>query len=307
MAISDNTLSSLYQTAGAVFGIRSEFGFQGTIDNNMIDLGLTASGAPAPLTSSTPCPTGIRAYGYLDCLHNSVYIHPIAGSTLNFNGACLLSDTSSKVIANNILEQNLSGNVTGLALIGLPFGNNSNIYCDYNLYYLCGSGSLGSIGTIDLHSRYGNPLFIQPETGWSDIDLHLQQGTPAESAGTADHTTLTDIDGKLRVDYTPVDIGADAGNFKIPGSSSDSTLPVDSISFIKAFPNPVSGSVTLAVYAPQSGTAAISIFSVSGMLIKTDRVAVTAGNNNINIPVETLAPGAYLIEVEIGSRKKLFN
>lgn len=59
----------------------------------------------------------------------------------------------------------------------------------------------------DSHSKFGDPLFIP---GDAHISEALGDVSPADQMGTADYTYTYDIDGQLRSDKTPVDVGADA-------------------------------------------------------------------------------------------------
>src|SRR4030095_9330935 len=58
-----------------------------------------------------------------------------------------------------------------------------------------------------------NPNLINPNGNISTVDLHIGSPTPDEGQGTAVSFVTDDFDGQIRNNFSPVDIGADAGNF----------------------------------------------------------------------------------------------
>lgn len=84
----------------------------------------------------------------------------------------------------------------------------ATLVSDYNLFYGKVAWNVSTLSTWqrnsgqDLNSVYGDPLFT------SDLDLHLQAGSPAIDIGTTLGTVSDDIDGDAR---TPgnYDVGAD--------------------------------------------------------------------------------------------------
>ncbi len=74
----------------------------------------------------------------------------------------------------------------------------NNLYCDYS-------------------SFVGDPKFINPGGDSSNYSLGLLNGSPADSAGIPSLSPITrDIDGNLRNNYSPVDIGSHASTPCIP-------------------------------------------------------------------------------------------
>ena len=71
----------------------------------------------------------------------------------------------------------------------------------------------------DANSLFANPGFAEPNEAANLVNLHLTPGSPAEGAGgsaaTGANTLPTDFDGENRNNLTPVDIGADAGNYML--------------------------------------------------------------------------------------------
>ncbi len=66
---------------------------------------------------------------------------------------------------------------------------------------------------LDTSSAAVDPRFVNPTGTASTVDLHLQASNSAEGRGVLIDTVTHDFDGGTRSGLTPVDIGADAGNF----------------------------------------------------------------------------------------------
>jgi len=99
---------------------------------------------------------------------------------------------------------------------------------NYNVYHAGGTNSYLGIfkgvvhSTIsswrtavkaDSSSVFAHPNFVNPEGTAATGDLHVQNPTPVEAAGIANAFVTDDFDNQNRSSLTPVDIGADAGNF----------------------------------------------------------------------------------------------
>ena len=343
-SISGNHINSLYGASpGTITGINvlaQDVGAS-TVDNNMIDLGLTSKGHPIDLAPGYGLYGMYNSLGSFSYLHNSVYMHVGQGAVhySGLIGACFASantDTSTApcILMNNIFSSYAPAANKNFYLLGMPV----NAQSDYNIFNIQGSSYLGyphypvqpandstlaqwqALSGQDQHSQFADPLFNNPEASSAYIDLHLQNGTPAESSGTAAYTTITDIDGKIRTQYTPVDIGADAGNLKgIPTpppsdtTKSDTTgtttapptTPTDS-AIVVPYPNPFFSTLTLALNAEAPGTAHVLIYSLTGKLVTAIHPTVITGTNTITIPTTAFPDGIYVLHVFIGSARQTF-
>jgi len=296
-----------------------------TVDNNMVRMGM---GTGSRYQGGT-------VFGIWDLggnnryLHNTVYIQDYQmaneGGAIAFTSA--EHSSGSTVVMNNIFSGSKPANPKSYGLIDRPVSGLS-FQCDYNIYYPGDTSASGarlyawdstfaqwqaSTG-FDAHSRLTNPLLVRPEGAWQDLDLHLQHGTPAESAGTASYTTLLDYDGQVRAQLTPVDIGADADNFNgvhVPPPTDTTThdttsaprpVPTDSMGLVRPNGNPFSTTLTLLIASPVTGTAQISIYNFSGNLLFTLPVSVIPGDNTVQIPMAQLPDGNYLVKVDIGGK-----
>jgi len=208
------------------------------ISNNMIQLGIDETGA------SIQQP--LRMYGInydidapVDFYHNSIYI---GGANVYANGDnnasgddpdstfCIYKRaTSLSTMKNNIFE-NVRSNVSGIgAHYCMLLSYEDVVNANYNIYNVTGTG--GVLANLDgtdfitmramkayagngndFYSGFGSANFIAPEGNNTTCNLHLGGVTPAEGMGEVSIIT-TDIDGEVRSSLTPVDIGADAGNY----------------------------------------------------------------------------------------------
>ena len=241
--VSNNFVHSLFVT-NPINNYSHITGIESAADstiNNMILLGLDSAG------NSMTLPVIIYGInGSTNVIHNTVAIvgTNVTGTSGGINTACSLNGNNIK---NNIFY-NTRSNQSGASLnrhycIRIP---STAIQSNYNLYYNTGTGGyfgfnnspLAAYQTFaawktgtgkDLNSLYGDPLFINPSGNYNQVNLHLGNGTIAEAAGIpgATNTLSKDFDNEVRASLTPVDIGADAGNFNncaIANAGNDTTI-----------------------------------------------------------------------------------
>lgn len=208
--------------ANPIYGINETGGTTGKYYFNSIYIG----GNPKPPSNNSSfCvysfATGTRNY-YNNILHN-------ARSNNGSNGihGCFRVNTLSGFTSNNnVLFANGTGGIVG--------------------YTLSQQGTIGQWRTAtgqDILSRNANPQYINPNGNASNLDLHISsvQPSPAEGLGASFGTETEDIDGDLRASFTPIDIGADAGNFMqydiSPMSISYTAIPTSNTSIFVTFSN----------------------------------------------------------------------
>jgi len=253
----------------------TDFGYS-TFRNNMIQLGVNADGSQSNSNCSVtgfyeheggPRPDSI--------LNNSIYIGGTPSGTCG-NSSAFLGGAyySSRVLLNNILCNERSGGSGGKhydLYIGLLQTYAGPSVSDYNIIFAGGTGGVvGYYNTADrftlndykaasgteMSSINADPGYLAPAGNTSNLNLHLQNSNPAEGSGILLSSVTDDYDGASRIALTPVDIGADAGNFVL---SLDKSGPAIS-------------------FTPLSNATAVNRVITNWAAI-TDNVGVSTGSN----------------------------
>ncbi|MEI7898101.1 MAG: hypothetical protein WCJ26_13765, partial [bacterium] len=200
--------------------------------NNMIRLGIDAAGVAQ--TASVQI-NGIykASSGNVGIYFNSVYIGGsgvVSGAVNSFAYRRGLSSVADTVI-NNIFINNRS-NASGTGKNYAIGSVAADFVCNFNLYQATGTGGVFGINNVtdyatiaawrggtnlDNAGGYGDPNFVLATGTGTTVDLHVQSNTAIEAAGSPLAAVTTDYDGAVRSGLTPVDIGADAGNFVSSG------------------------------------------------------------------------------------------
>ncbi|MFL5747283.1 MAG: beta strand repeat-containing protein [Niastella sp.] len=238
-AVSKNFIYSFDATAvniGAVFTGIQVNGGSSVYSNNMIRLGVKPDG--------TPLTTGLVINGMVgnttsanSFFHNSVYIggSGVGMSTNNTYAFSRLSTSGTCDLRNNIFANVRSNANGGGKHFSINFGGaTTGATVNYNVYQFNGSGGrFANSGAVeiptymnggtpttgwlagDVNSITGDPNFINPTGNLSAVNLHINTTgiSVAEGTGTAIASITDDYDNDTRSGLTPVDIGADAGNF----------------------------------------------------------------------------------------------
>lgn len=204
------------------------------LTNNMISLGADSSGTALPNRHNT---TGILVpIDSAIIAHNSIAIGG-RGADDAFIHALVLNRvaTNNCRIVNNILYSSRYTTLPGLyrgAVIKFDAAitDLNGVALNNNIYYSAnantptaiykGVGYLGiaawrTVSGRDSNSVFYNPNFINAEGSSNTVNLHLANPNPAEGQGLAEATVTTDFDEETRSNLSPVDIGADAGNFSL--------------------------------------------------------------------------------------------
>ena len=212
----------------------------GLFYNNMVRLGIDATGA-----SNT---NSVSIYGIYkgasanaNFSFNTVYIGGagvVSGTVATYAYARTGSGTADTVMNNIFVNARSNASGTG-GNVAEYLNSNTAIVSNYNDLFASGTGGvLGSLAGVgyttlplwrtatnqDWNSISANPNLLNPTGNSATFDLHINGaiGTPVEQAGYNLAQVTDDYDGQSRAGLTPVDIGADAGNFII----SDVAPPV---------------------------------------------------------------------------------
>ncbi|MBS1731994.1 MAG: hypothetical protein JST02_01740, partial [Bacteroidetes bacterium] len=218
--------ASTNSATAEVSGIRIGSGTT-TFANNMIALGAGISNAIPINGINEPSATGTDNF-----YHNSVYIGGTAtagsGASFAFNS---LVTTSTRAFRDNIfMNARSNSGATGkhyAVQVGGTAANPAGLTINNNIYYVTGTGGVfGRFNAADVAdltawktavgqdaaSIPADPAFNDPTNATPDLHIHPTNVSAAEGAG-ANVGITDDFDGQTRSGLTPVDIGADAGNF----------------------------------------------------------------------------------------------
>lgn len=203
------------------------------VTNNMIRIGIDESGASITRGHSF---NGIHdAAGANNYYHNSAYVggSGVASGTAATHAFFSAVNSGTRAIQNNIFWNARSNGAATAKHFAIRTGTQTGLTISHNLLFANGTGGvLGNINGTDnaSPSAFGtnnisaDPEFIDPTGNVTNVDLHIKAApveTPIEAVGTPIAAVTIDIDGDIRADNTPVDLGADAGNF-VP---ADKTAP----------------------------------------------------------------------------------
>jgi len=226
--------SATTSTSAEINGIRVGGGTT-IYRNNMIALGAGVANAigSAASNSGTTGVNGINeALGTNSFFHNNVYIGgaPTAGvgASYAFNGTQTINTRSFRdnIFFNARSNSGATGSNYAVKINGTA-PNPTGLTINNNVYYGTGTGFVfGFFNSLDVAnlaawktavgqdagSYEGNPQYNDPTNATPDLHLHPTNVTVAEGNG-ADVGVTNDYDGQTRASFTPVDIGADAGNF----------------------------------------------------------------------------------------------
>lgn len=230
--VARNLVHSLTSSAATtLYGIQVAAGLV-TVGNNMVRLGLDATGASLPdgglmlggLYKSAAASTVGTSF-----LHNSVYIGGTAGTGAANTFAFGRANDNADVLVNNVLV-NARAAGTGNTGQHVPVQLNTaaTLTVSNNVYFTTNTlapGTTAAVVTVggtaaatvpgDAGSLVADPQFIAPTAATPNLHISATTSTPVEGTGTATATLTDDFDGQTRSDalLTPVDIGADAGGF----------------------------------------------------------------------------------------------
>ncbi|MBL7703074.1 MAG: hypothetical protein JNM14_12550 [Ferruginibacter sp.] len=230
-----HSLSSSTTSASAeINGIRVAGGTT-TYRNNMIALGAGVANAigAAASNSGTTGINGINeALGTNQFFHNSVYIGGTAtagtGTSYAFNGTQTVNTRSFRdnIFFNARTNSGATGKHYAVKINGTA-PNPGGLTINNNVYFANGTGGVfGFFNSLDVANLSGwktavgqdansyesNPQYNDPTNTTPDLHIHPTNTTVAEGNG-VDVGVTGDYDGQTRSGLTPVDIGADAGNF----------------------------------------------------------------------------------------------
>ncbi len=225
-SFNSTTTNNLTQVTGILAGGNAT----GEVSNNMVRLGIKSDGAGITVSNII---SGIldASTGANNFFHNSVYIGGSGTSLASSASTYAFQRTAASGadrIYNNIFFNGRLSALSGSTNYAMGFVNISPLESDNNdLYATSQYGYVGFDGAndlktladwntgtgFDMNSISADPLFLAATGNSGAVDLHIAPNSPIEAMGDPNFTLANDIDGEVRANLTPVDLGADAGNF----------------------------------------------------------------------------------------------
>lgn len=274
---------------GLIYGLIAADGTNKFI-NNMVYL--SNNGSPEVF--------GLIIWGnHNEVFNNSFYI---GGSSADGYSYCLYKFNQNHLdIKNNIFvntRENLSNNKKNF---GFVIWQPEEVTSDYNVVWLPGNTKIygytpagdafdldqwNAMTGFDLNSHSHDPHYVNVSE--AAPDLHIASGipTPVESNGTFIASITKDYDGQERSILTPVDIGADAGDF----TSLATVLKLTA--FRQGFYDPAADTQirdTIRVYLRNSSAPYAIIDSA---------IAYDSANGTSQLTFNNISGGSYYIQVK---------
>ena len=233
-----HSLSAASSAACNLYGIAHYSGGAVRYANNMVRLGVDASGAavtgPGIVAGMGADATSSYVSGGVAYYSNTVWIGgSVASGAYNsyafYRGATAWVDT----LKNNILIDVRTGG-TGKHFAASYNGSIAKV-SDYNIYWTGGTANVlstdngatafstlqalrGTLAGWDMNSGLGDPQLVAPAGDAATVSLKLQSSTAAEGTGIDIPAFPDDREGDLRSANTPADVGADAGLYTAAGA-----------------------------------------------------------------------------------------
>ena len=135
------------------------------------------------------------------------------------------------------------------------------------------------------------------EAGMAE-DYSLLENSPLIDAGYSGVPAVSfDFTNKTR----PLGIAPDIGAFEYDPKTGILN-PEKSGYILTSFPNPVLTNLTVTFHSMYSGKVSLSIYSLSGVLVKSQNKPVVSGVNTLKLSVTDLSPGIYFYSLKSESR-----
>jgi len=190
------------------------------VNNNMIQLGIAANGSSTDSVELEITAMWVQPLVRAEIEHNSIYIGGTGSTSAAFNFPLSTNNNGYKniFVTNNIIQIDRNRGVFPNGQAYMPGGTGNSVVSNKNIWYSTNDPNITSKLNdwrtrcqCDSSTVIGNPQYINPAGDSISQNLHLQPGSIADSSGTPSVSPVPkDIDDQLRINYSPVDIGADA-------------------------------------------------------------------------------------------------
>lgn len=276
------------------------------IINNMICMGIASNGASLQGAPAIRCVHSFTGSGSVqnNILNNSFYVGGFSQVQSHTSFVIDLDDNSPDSIFNNIIcNTRYDTLTTTLHHYGLISPGSSPMGSNYNLFYITGpySSYANNNTTLaawqatghDLFSISGDPAYINPVGDTASFDLHLGSVTWAEGMGAFIASVPLDYDNDVRSLFSPVDIGADCGNFLSTSLHATTTSNINSVS---AFPNPFINTCTITAPSNAPLLLHLCIRTVTGAIL-FEKELINSNGSFVLTELSGFSSGDYFIEL----------
>ena len=228
---------------------------------------------------------GIRCECAVLAGHPEIVNNTVTGNSAEQGGGIFIGWDAHVTVMNNIIAMNSGDGGIWRGPNGYPDISYNDVYDNEGEDYVDCSAGVGAISV--------NPLFI------SDLNLHLQEGSPCRDAGNP-HADYNDRDGSRN------DLGATGGPhfdrdlLVAVGEKDPPQFRSGTFTLHANYPNPFNPSTVIRFHIPEEGNISVSIYNVIG-----EEVAVlyngmqSAGAHEIRWDASDLPGGVYFVRVAL--------
>ncbi|MFN8154986.1 MAG: T9SS type A sorting domain-containing protein [Bacteroidia bacterium] len=154
-------------------------------------------------------------------------------------------------------------------------------------------------------SEVNNDYFmVQKSTNGQDF-TDLKKVNGAGTSNTVHNYSVTDPQPAQGINYyrlRQVDMNGQTEIFGPKSVTIGSKTSTSSFSHLTASPNPFQSNLSIQFESAREGTTTMQIYNAAGKEIYTGSLEVTAGNNNIYLPLaDKMRPGSYIIRIGEGT------
>ncbi|HZG01722.1 MAG TPA: T9SS type A sorting domain-containing protein, partial [Chitinophagales bacterium] len=241
-------------------------------------------------TSSFSTTVMVNTYGspinatFIDCngVEQIVYVAPVLGTTTaTFDADFCPDTTSSNPCATPLFTASYDA-VT----------NTFNLMLDSSLNAALGQFTWDFGDGTTSNDAYPSHVFANNDL----YNVCLSYGTPVGTVCTYCHVIGIDSSGAV---FLRTDAGFTVN--VVPFAAGTAVENLNAAAF-DIYPNPVSDNVTVTLFAERAAQHDIEIFNAAGQKVKTFSANVTAGRNEIRLPLGELAKGLYLMNVRFDEK-----
>lgn len=181
---------------------------------------------------------------------------------------------------------------TSLLIQGLPNGIAANCDATPCTYISGASGYVTLEGTPAASGQFTVNILTLSE---GNVDISAITGGLLSSFGLPTSLDLP----------TPVPSSLDEEGYTMTITNPNGIEEVNDLYSLALFPNPTIGESSLMINTREQGLAIMEVYSITGALVFAQNVSVRVGQNRIQLNLNSLHQGMYLIKVNINGKQAL--